>query len=44
VNTGGKERTEQEFASLLETSGLTMTGVSRVPKPSTLSVIEGTPS
>jgi hypothetical protein len=41
MSTGGKERNEDEFASLLAASGLTMTGVSRVPKPSTLSVIEG---
>ena len=41
VNTGGKERTEEEFASLLRAADLEPTGVSRVPKPSTLSVIEG---
>ena len=41
MNTGGKERTEEEFASLLRAADLELTGVSRVPKPSTLSVIEG---
>jgi hypothetical protein len=40
LNTGGKERTEEEFASLLGAADLELTGVSRVPKPSTLSVIE----
>jgi len=44
MNTGGKERTEEEFASLLRVSGFEPTGVTRLPKPSTLSVIEGTPS
>jgi orsellinic acid C2-O-methyltransferase len=41
MNTGGRERTEEEFASILNSAGLQLTGVSRVPKPSTLSVIEG---
>ena len=41
VNTGGKERTEEEFAALLRAADLEFTGVSRVPKPSTMSVIEG---
>jgi orsellinic acid C2-O-methyltransferase len=41
VNTGGRERTEEEFASLLRSAGLELTSVSRVPKPSTLSIIEG---
>jgi hypothetical protein len=41
VNTGGKERTEEEFAALLRAADLELTGVSRVPKPSTMSVIEG---
>jgi orsellinic acid C2-O-methyltransferase len=41
MNTGGKERTEEEFAALLRAADLGLTGVSRVPKPSTLSVIEG---
>lgn len=40
VNTGGKERTEEEFASLLRSADLEPGGVSRLPKPSTLSVIE----
>jgi O-methyltransferase domain/Dimerisation domain len=40
MNTGGKERTEDEFASILSSAGFHLTGVSRVPKPSTLSVIE----
>lgn len=41
VNTGGKERTEEEFVSLLRAADLEPTLVNRVPKPSTLSVIEG---
>jgi hypothetical protein len=41
VNTGGKERTEEEFAGLLHAADLEPGAVSRVPKPSTLSVIEG---
>jgi SAM-dependent methyltransferase len=41
MNTGGKERTEGEFAALLRAADLELTAVSRVPKPSTLSVIEG---
>jgi hypothetical protein len=41
MNTGGKERTEEEFASLLGSADLEPSGVSRLPKPSTLSVIEG---
>lgn len=40
MNTGGKERTEEEFASLLRAADLEPIGVSRVPKPSTMSVIE----
>jgi len=40
MNTGGKERTEEEFAALLRAADLELTGVSRVPKPSTLSVVE----
>lgn len=40
VNTGGKERTEEEFASLLRSADLEPGGVSRLPKPSTLNVIE----
>jgi orsellinic acid C2-O-methyltransferase len=41
VNTGGKERTNEEFASLLRAADLEPGAVRRVPKPSTLSVIEG---
>jgi orsellinic acid C2-O-methyltransferase len=41
MNTGGKERTEDEFASLLRSAGLELANAFRVPKPSTLSVIEG---
>jgi hypothetical protein len=41
LNTGGKERTEDEFVSLLRSADLELAGVSRLPKPSTLSVIEG---
>jgi SAM-dependent methyltransferase len=40
MNTGGRERTEDEFASILRSAGLELTGASRVPKPSTMSVIE----
>jgi orsellinic acid C2-O-methyltransferase len=42
MNTGGKERNEEEFASLLRAADLEPSGVSRVPKPSTMSVIEAT--
>jgi orsellinic acid C2-O-methyltransferase len=42
MNTGGKERTEDEFAALLRTAGFELTGTTRVPKPSVLTVIEGT--
>jgi SAM-dependent methyltransferase len=41
MNTGGKERTAEEFASLLRAADLEPSGVNRVPKPSTMSVIEG---
>jgi O-methyltransferase/methyltransferase family protein len=40
LNTGGRERTGDEFASLLRSAGLELTGVSRLPKPSALNVIE----
>jgi orsellinic acid C2-O-methyltransferase len=41
LNTGGRERTEDEFAALLRTAGLELANVFRVPKPSVMSVIEG---
>jgi orsellinic acid C2-O-methyltransferase len=41
LNTGGRERTEDEFVSLLESASLELSGVTRVPKPSGYSVIEG---
>jgi len=40
MNTGGRERTEDEFESILRSAGLRLTNVYRVPKPSTNSVIE----
>lgn len=40
LNTGGRERTEAEFASLLRSAGLELTKVLPVPKPSGYSVIE----
>jgi SAM-dependent methyltransferase len=40
LNTGGRERTEDEFASILRSADLQLTNVFRVPKPSTMSVIE----
>jgi orsellinic acid C2-O-methyltransferase len=42
LNTGGRERTEEEFASILGDAGLTLTSVVRLPKPSGMSLIEGT--
>jgi orsellinic acid C2-O-methyltransferase len=41
LNTGGRERTEDEFASLLHAGGLELTEVVRLPKPSVMSIIEG---
>jgi ubiquinone/menaquinone biosynthesis C-methylase UbiE len=41
LNTGGRERTEDEFASLLRAAGFEPAAFRRVPKPSTNSVIEG---
>jgi orsellinic acid C2-O-methyltransferase len=41
LNTGGRERTEDEFASLLRAAGFKLANVYRVPKPSGYSVIEG---
>jgi orsellinic acid C2-O-methyltransferase len=41
LNTGGRERTEDEFASLLRSAGLELTAVFKLPKPSATSVIEG---
>jgi orsellinic acid C2-O-methyltransferase len=41
LNTGGRERMEDEFASILRSAGLRLTNAFRLPKPSALSVIEG---
>jgi hypothetical protein len=38
--TGGKERTETEFAEILGAAGLRLTGVTPTPPPSVYSVIE----
>jgi hypothetical protein len=40
LNTGGRERTEDEFASVLRSAGLHLNAVFRLPKPSAMSVIE----
>jgi orsellinic acid C2-O-methyltransferase len=40
LNTGGRERTEDEFASILRSASLRLTNVVRLPKPSGMSVIE----
>jgi len=40
LNTGGRERTEDEFASLLRSAGLELNAVVRLPKPSTTNIIE----
>jgi len=42
--TGGKERTEAEFAEILGAAGLRLTGVAPTPPPSVYSVIEATAS
>jgi orsellinic acid C2-O-methyltransferase len=41
LNTGGRERTEAEFVSILGSAGFRLANVFRVPKPSAMSVIEG---
>jgi len=41
MNTGGGERTEDEFAALFRAAGLRLANVARVPKPSAMSLIEG---
>jgi hypothetical protein len=41
LNTGGKERTEDEFAALLRVAGFELAAVSRVKKPFENAVIEG---
>ena len=40
LNTGGRERTEPEFAALLESAGLRLASVVPLPKPSVYSIIE----
>jgi hypothetical protein len=40
LNTGGRERTEAEFASLLRPARLELTAVVPIPPPSVYSVIE----
>lgn len=40
LNTGGRERTEPEFAALLESAGLRRASVVPLPKPSVYSIIE----
>jgi hypothetical protein len=44
LNTGGQERTEPEFASLLEAAGLRLENVIQLPKPSVYSIIEAVPA
>jgi hypothetical protein len=41
VNTGGRQRSEQEFQSLFDATGFTLTRI--VPTPINISVVEGTP-
>jgi len=40
LNTGGRERTEAEFASLVESAGLQLASVVPLPKPSVYSIME----
>jgi orsellinic acid C2-O-methyltransferase len=40
LNTGGRERTEAEFASILHSAGLRLTQAVRLPRPSPMYVIE----
>ncbi|MFJ5265152.1 methyltransferase [Streptomyces sp. NPDC088387] len=44
VNLGGRERTEREFRSLCERAGFSVTGVTRLPQPAVISVIEAVPA
>lgn len=44
VVTGGRERTEQEFRSLLEAAGFTLTALTEPLPPHGYRVIEGTPA
>lgn len=44
VSTGGRERTEEEFATLLDAAGLHLTAVVPLPAPAFLSVIEAVPA
>ena len=41
LNTGGRERTEAEFASLLRSADLELSDVFPIPRPSVYSIIEG---
>jgi hypothetical protein len=44
VVTGGRERTEQEFRSLLDAAGVTLTALTEPLPPHGYRVIEGTPA
>jgi hypothetical protein len=44
VCTGGRERTEQEFRTLLDAAGFTLRAVTLCPGPTNYSVIEATPA
>ncbi|MEV5688749.1 MULTISPECIES: methyltransferase [unclassified Streptomyces] len=44
VNVGGRERTEAEFRSLCERAGFSLAGVTRLPAPAAISVIEAVPA
>ncbi|MFD9424077.1 MULTISPECIES: methyltransferase [unclassified Streptomyces] len=44
VNGGGRERTEAEFRSLCERAGFFLAGVTRLPAPAAISVIEAVPA
>ena len=44
LNTGGRERTESEFASLLRPAGLKLSAIVPTPPPSVYNVIEASPA
>ncbi|MCX4679635.1 methyltransferase [Streptomyces sp. NBC_01433] len=44
VNVGGRERTEAEFRSLCGRAGFSVAGVTRLPAPAAISVIEAVPA
>ena len=44
LNTGGRERTEAEFASLLRPAGLKLSAVVPTPAPSVYSIVEASPA